>query len=366
MGSDGRFNHTGVYSGRAIRPGFSLIEMVVSLGVLSILMVALGSVMMVATSAGPKSASAYSATISQVHDVDRLLDELAYADSFDVMDLNEIRFTVPDRDGDSIPETIRYRWSGVQGDPLYRRENGGGAQIVFDSIRTFELEYIYDEVTEAGVPIETESSEQVLNAFTRDGFTEFRIEASSWIGMSIRPSLPPEADSWTVTRVLVALRSVGTVDGELRVQLQLPTPSGTPSGIIIDEQPLFESALIDSYTWHEFIFTEAHGLSPGDRLCLVLQHASGITAAATLYEFVAKYDEQHWMVHTTDSGANWTSRDYHRIPYYVYGTFTTVVTPMVTRTYLRRVGLKLTADETNATTVDTAVRIMNAPEVEIP
>lgn len=352
-----------VYSGRFYRPGFSLIEMVVSLAVMSILMVAMGSVIMLATNAGPKSASAYSATISQVHDVDRLLDELAYADSFSILGLNEISFTVPDRDGNLIPETIRYRWSGVVGSPLYRFENGGGAQVVFDAVKMFDLEYIYDKVTEVGVPVETESAEQLLTSYSAGGAFETGVTSADWIGMSILPSLPVGADSWAVTRAFVALRPVGNFTGELRAQLQLTTSTGTPSGIIIDEQPLFESTMVDAYTWHEFKFTQARGLSPTERLCLVLQRVSGGTAAAALYNNGFAYNKKHWLVYTNDSGATWYNYTDLRLMYYVYGTVTTVTTPTVTRTFLRRVGVKLIADETNPQAADVAVRIINAPEV---
>src|SRR5690606_30888846 len=46
---------------------------------------------------------------------------------------------VPDRTGDGRPETIRYSWSGVVGDPLLYEYNGGAALSILDGVQQFRL-----------------------------------------------------------------------------------------------------------------------------------------------------------------------------------------------------------------------------------
>ena len=54
-----------------------------------------------------------------------LLADLEFALAFSEKTDHALTFTVPDRDGDFISETIRYAWSGTPGDPLTRQYNGG-------------------------------------------------------------------------------------------------------------------------------------------------------------------------------------------------------------------------------------------------
>jgi hypothetical protein len=44
--------------------------------------------------------------------------ELQYATAINQRSATLIEFTVPDRSGDGVPETIRYEWSGVPAIPL--------------------------------------------------------------------------------------------------------------------------------------------------------------------------------------------------------------------------------------------------------
>jgi len=52
-----------------------------------------------------------------------------------------LAFTVADRDDDAQPETIRYEWSGGNGDPLTRAYNGGSPVSVAADVYAFELDY---------------------------------------------------------------------------------------------------------------------------------------------------------------------------------------------------------------------------------
>jgi hypothetical protein len=70
------------------------------------------------------------------------------------------------------------------------------------------------------------------------------------------------------------------------------------------------------------------------------------------------------MVKSTDGGASWTAPAGMSLLYTVYGTVTTLGPPQVQNTYyLTRVNIRLRAGADTQTTLQSAVRLLNKPEV---
>lgn len=84
-----------------------------------------------------KSPSRQSATASEV--LGELAADLALARSFSERTATAVTFTVPDRDGDLDPETIRYAWSGTPGDPLTYQYNGGTASVLASDVQSLNF-----------------------------------------------------------------------------------------------------------------------------------------------------------------------------------------------------------------------------------
>ena len=87
------------------RCGFSLVELVTSLAIISILMVAMGSAIVIATRGLPDPNSPFAQTMDAAQVVGQIADEVAYATSVTEASATTIEFTV-DRHG--TPATIRY------------------------------------------------------------------------------------------------------------------------------------------------------------------------------------------------------------------------------------------------------------------
>jgi len=121
--------------------GLTLVELLVSIAVTAILMLAIGSAMLIATHAFPDVGSAASATIVASEVAEQLTTELQYAVSIISRSEKMVEFTVADRDTDEVPEVIRYQWSGIAGAPLTRQYNGGSVVEVLDSVQEFNLSY---------------------------------------------------------------------------------------------------------------------------------------------------------------------------------------------------------------------------------
>ncbi len=124
--------------------GFTLVETVVAVGVSSILMLALGSTVMIASRAVPSGDE----PLIRAAQVER-------AFAFIRSDLEEavgmrldgatLHVAVPDRDGDGVGEVITYAFDDAR---LTRAHNLGPAETVLGSIKalTFEPESVGDAV----------------------------------------------------------------------------------------------------------------------------------------------------------------------------------------------------------------------------
>jgi prepilin-type N-terminal cleavage/methylation domain-containing protein len=150
---------------RAISPparaAFTLVELAVSLAVMSILLVAIGSALVLAGGAIPRADDPALPTETAFEVGYGMAAELQFALAFAERSVTAVEFTVPDRDDDNNPETIRYEWSGTPGDPLKRTFNGGPIVKVIESVEDFALAYDTTEFTKT-VPDDLESSELEL------------------------------------------------------------------------------------------------------------------------------------------------------------------------------------------------------------
>src|SRR5690606_34267176 len=107
--------------------GFALVETVLSMALAAIVLLAMTSAIVLASRALPTHAQAvtFNATVDAGGALAQLTGDVRYALHFGELTATAIAFSVPDRDGDGLPERIRYHWSGVPGEPLYRAVNGG-------------------------------------------------------------------------------------------------------------------------------------------------------------------------------------------------------------------------------------------------
>jgi type II secretory pathway pseudopilin PulG len=135
---------------RKRRPGYTLVELVISVGMASLLMGGLASVM-------------YCAGRTLDHDGDKAVQTKQANDAFDdvAMDVSHatgfiergahaMTFYVPDRNGDETPEKIRYSWSGTAGDPLLIAYNDGTPAPLAANVRAFNLSYLTRPVAGGG------------------------------------------------------------------------------------------------------------------------------------------------------------------------------------------------------------------------
>ncbi len=346
------------------RRGLTLLEMVVSMGIMSILAIAIGSAITIASRAIPEEHGPADNAIRAAAVADQLATEIQYAISITARSSNMVEFTVADRDGDEADETIRYAWSGTAGDPLTRQYKGGTVMEIMSNVHQFDLSYDLEVISEETLG-GNESAETLLishiDIHDLDGRS---IKAAEWYGQYFHPSLPADAVSWKVTRVGFYARNAGPEDGRAMVQLHLPTTGNWPSGVVLEEKSLDENMLTGSYTWQESSFANASGLSPSQGLCLVIKHAAGTEACEILIQDDHFYSSRTNLIKTTNGGVSWTAPSEQSMLFRVYGTVTTTGEPDIQNTYyIRGVRIKLSVSDGAGESVSTGVKILNKPEI---
>lgn len=123
--------------------GLTLVELVISMGMMGVLLIAITSSLLIASKALPANAGTDASDSTRA--LSRLAHELSLATSVVELTPTAITFTLADRGHGAVgPESVRYAWSGVTGDPLTRSYNGGAAQTVADGVNSFVLTPTYD------------------------------------------------------------------------------------------------------------------------------------------------------------------------------------------------------------------------------
>lgn len=344
--------------------GFTLVELVVSMAIMATIMLAIGSVMLLAARAMPDANSPARASIAAAGAVEQMITELQYAVSVNQRSSKMIEFAVADRDGNDVPEIIRYEWSGTSGDPLTRCYNAGTPANVLADVHEFNLSYDLETIT-TEIPEANESPRTTLLTYSSaQDLHDYPIKDTEWYAEYFMPGLPADAVSWSVSSVVLHGKIDGPVDGEARVQLQLPTVGNCPSGVVLEEKTLLESTLLSGYLEQEFQFSGTEGLSPEQGLNIVVKWTSNGTACKLWGRDKNVTATNTGLGRSSDWGASWVSLPGQSLLFTVHGTVTTAGEPQVQSTYyLDGITVGLRAGDDSQSSVHTGVRILNRPEV---
>jgi hypothetical protein len=329
------------------------------MSITSILVVAMGSALLIASHALPTPQSLELTTQAGIDATSRMIRELRYALNFVERSSTAVEFTVADRDNDATPETIRYAWSGTLGDPLTRQYNAGVAVNVAADVYEFDLVYDTKVVIEQ-IPTTIESSAtELIGHLTPNNSGRDALASTDWIGQYFQPALPPDALRWSVTRVLFMAREHGPNNGQTLVQLRTAQSSSIPTTTVLEQNIMYEADLSSSFWPQQFNFNLTD-LYPGEGLCLVLQWGQGKDSADIQYDSAGGSGG----LSTHDAGANWTYRDSASMLYSVTGKYTSNGPALdVDTTYLTgvRIALRIGADA--SARVDAAARILNSHKI---
>ncbi|MCA9289887.1 MAG: prepilin-type N-terminal cleavage/methylation domain-containing protein [Phycisphaerales bacterium] len=349
---------------RTARRGLSLIEVVSALVITSILMLAMGSTIAIATSAIPAGRSTAETTIRQRDVMERMIADLRLANSLLNLDRGaDITFTVPDRNGDGQDETIRYAWTSdpdtctaTAGDPIIYQYNGGTPITIARSAQGLGITTLSrimpgtgssgsgggggtgsgggsDPMGDGGSPVTSAEVLLVANDTTDVGST-LNIELDqnddngdeAWrVGQSFKPVLPANTTSWAITRIEIKVRQrVGK--GRVTVELK-PLLLNMPNELlVISSNGKNVKEMPSSLDWESFALA-ASGRSPSETLAFTVE-----TDRISVLDVGAERNDvapTGSTLFATGQPLFWTPRPAGQaLLFRVYGTYTTTGAPL--------------------------------------
>jgi prepilin-type N-terminal cleavage/methylation domain-containing protein len=342
---------------------FTLIEVVMSLLVLAILLVAVEASLVASTKAIPDPNSFTGTVNAGSSAVMRFTGELSCALTVTEMSPTAVTFTVPDRNGDGTAETIRYAWSGIAGDPLTRQYNGGAVGTVAPAVQSLQLQY--DKTSQAYYTT-SEGPETLVYSFTNTLLAQdVTLSSTSYPGQYIVPSWPSGTLSWRISRVKLRAHDNSSPDGKAALQLRTATPGGLPTNRILDSATIIEDDLDSNPTWVEYAFSNHSGLSPNNGYCLAIQYTSGSGDCGAVQKNTLSLLSAAKYIRSTTGGASWTSSGLDNLLIYVYGV-PTVQNAASYNYFLQNVRLSMNPTTSTRGAIATTIKLLNAPQVAGP
>lgn len=207
------------------RGGFTLVEMVVSLAVVGLIGAALASTLSIAARALPSPGALPELETAARAAAVEMAADLPMAGQLKSISEHAIEFSVPDQNGDGSSEVIGWRWTGVAGGPLVRTVNGVSSTRLA-ALDGFTLEWVTTQALEQTGWLNVEGAEQLLARFAEASDSTSNITLTSYPAQYFVPSLPADAVSYSLTRIMT--RFVSSSATTVNVQICADSGLGTP------------------------------------------------------------------------------------------------------------------------------------------
>lgn len=347
------------------RRGYTLIETLLALGVMSVLAGALGSVLLIAVRAIPSAQTARgsaSPTASAGGALDLIASELRYATAVTKGTTTQIEFTTPDRDGDGTPEALAYAWSGVAGDPLTRRVNGGAATTFVPNLETLALTYTWRTLATTTLGTLSTGSSTNLSAYDHASPTPYSVGPAVGVGMTLKPTMPAGALSYSISKVSIKLRRGSTSGGPaFDVVVYGVNAQGTPTSTILASKTNIDAgSLANSLEWYEADLVVA-GMPAGSAFAVAVMYRSGTEPCRAGTFTSGSMSPGEGLLTTANAGASWTLSSTSALCVKIEGRITTRDRTTSTVRTLERVDLHVQTRDAGSQAVDVSALTRNRP-----
>lgn len=372
-----RYTRTG---GRGRRSrGYSLVELAITLPTVAILTLGMSAAVLVSVRSIPQPGSLITANTEATRVLERLERDLRCAVEILRQEDREIRFRVPDRNGDGQPETIRYWWSGVSGTPVFRQVNAHAAEILLGQTANFELEYQTEDVSRQQVQREVVTSQEVLLSSDEawgvlSTLQTMNINRNSWAApvFTLASQIPLDCSRLRFTRAVVTCRrnSVGTISvGLYRVAdgliPRLPIPVGS--------RVSFNTNQLPPNTWQSRSIPLSSDAWVDDgcrRFALLISSTAANTPLQLRLKssIFAPRNDRSTLRWTSNQGTSWQpdSSNWHQrdLFFEIYGHYERTIVSQVTETTenVRSIRVILNSATNQGVRIDASIGLLNQPE----
>lgn len=250
--------------------GFTLIELVVSMSVLSLVLGGLSGVLILVSRA-VESAEDTTVAIDRGIAMDMLAEDLALALAEPSLDAQTLTITVPDRNEDDVPETIVYAISAGE---LERSIGGSDPHTVAAGVSSITLR---NESTSTNLTSDPTVSTQRLLSLWSDDRNAAVVHRGNWLCQPFMPNTGG-ADSLRITNIRLHVKHGGfIVQGEpnkdeiVCVQVYELDVFRQPIGPVLAEVELHPSRLAAGAQWLDLPVPVSTEIETGTLLGIVLK-----------------------------------------------------------------------------------------------
>ena len=362
------------------RSGFTLLEVVVALSIISVLLASLGSVVVLASRAIPSTASAAGTGAASAAALDQMVSELKFATGVVAKTSTAIEFKVPDRTGDGNADTIRYEWGGIAGGPLVRTFNGVAANLLAN-LDQFSLVYqSTPHTTSTSTTTTWDSGEVQLAGFTAwSGITPTQsttaLSTTTWAAERFtidRVSLPADTTKLTISRISLRLKKPAAGTAGATISVHLPSAAGASTPVATTLGTPFSvpaASMSTTIGWVDATFSDVSFNDISNQSFVIV--AKGIAASSATIQYLTSASapaDNGIYRYSSNSGSTWlpsSNLNYNDAPFAVYGSYQrkTTSTGNVTTYTLDSVSISLTPSGRGATRLDTSVETLNEPSL---
>jgi hypothetical protein len=351
------------------RSGVTFLELMVSLPTATVLIGAMAMCITITMRSKSQDDSLFRTTYDLAGAASQIASDLELATAHVTSSATHIEFVVPDRDGDALPEQMRYEWGGATGananKVLWKYKNQA-ASVLFDNVGAFSIQTNSTSVS-ATVPNHLLSETAILksiDALEGGEFREYVINTNNAIGQYFIPDIPGVGKRWDLGSIRIMARAADSeLNGVLKVRIMRSNTTKLPIAPVLAEVDIAESTLGTTYQWLDIPIAPISWQTQGTPLCITLSYGGG-TGDVARVQFLqggASAPTQSNLITSNNGGVLWTlPTGATGLRFYAYGFYNGYTGQ---RTFLTSVDLKLESSLNTTRKIETSVRVNAAPEL---
>jgi type II secretory pathway pseudopilin PulG len=334
---------------------FTLIEMVLSMGILSLVLGAAMAVVTLAARSAPDPRDSFAEQIAMQSVADQIALDAGDASEVELVGKHEVRLVCDDMTGDDAPDTIVYAWTGVVGDPLVRSFNGV-SRVVIEEIQGLAF-------TAQGVLLSTQGASQAATRTNQSvagvplvgsGGASYTVRSNA-LGQRFKARVPSDATSWTLTGVALWLERDGLSDSQGAVQIW-SDDNGEP-GSMLAQRTFLEGSLSGTPTKETFALSLA-GLDPDAAYWIVVRATLLNSPCGVLEAGESVASDHECLARWSSSSSKWTTSAESSLVYEVRGDVSMTQPASTVESRATALFVNLSTERTKATS---GVRLAHRP-----
>ena len=352
------------------RSGMTMLELVVSIPTATVLIGVMAMCVTVMMRARSQDDMLFDRTYNLSKALNQMASDMKLATSHVSSSASHLEFVVPDRNGDGLPEQMRYEWggtSGVNANSILWKYNTSPLSILFEDVGQFSLQMNHT-VAATAVPNHLRSEVAVLkslDAYPDGVFREQIINSASHVGQYFIPDVPGLGKRWDLGAIRIMAKAADSnTDGVLQIRVMRgDTLTRQPTATILAEIRIEEWRLGRSYQWLDLPIAPIAWQAQGIPLCLTIGYASGTGDIAKIQflENGTGMPSNTNLLTSTNGGLSWTASNSSRgLRFYAFGFYDGYTG---NRKFLQSIDLRLGSALATPQRLETSILLQAVPEI---